>query len=296
VAAREGKIRGACLEIAQIVNDWRAKAVGGLDTALMLWESCCVPSLLHGAGTWVEMKAATENRLNNLQRWFIRLVLQVGPGAPKAALGFESGLMDMGLRIKLEKVMLVFHLRSLEEGALARKVYEEQRERHWPGLAAETEKICTDLGIEDCNTTNLSKKEYRELMKLACMVRDEKNLRKMAEGKVKCERIMADLYGKKKYFTKNNIKEGRDIFRTRVGMQPFAGNYGHDKRFSKTSWLCRCEAAKEEERHLTAGSCPVYGDLAEGHDMENDEELKEFFLAVLARRDALDEIDDMEED
>ena len=28
VAAREGKIRGACLEITQVVNDWRSRAVG----------------------------------------------------------------------------------------------------------------------------------------------------------------------------------------------------------------------------------------------------------------------------
>ena len=53
VAAKEGKIRGACLEIAVIVNDWRARVVGGMETALMLWETCCIPSMMHGAGTWV---------------------------------------------------------------------------------------------------------------------------------------------------------------------------------------------------------------------------------------------------
>ena len=36
VSAREGKIRGACLEIAKIVNDWRAKVPGGMATALVL--------------------------------------------------------------------------------------------------------------------------------------------------------------------------------------------------------------------------------------------------------------------
>ena len=70
---------------------------------------------------------------------------------------------------------------------------------------------------------------------------------------------------------------------------------GHDKWFARTDWLCRCKAAREEERHLTAGACPVYGDLAEGCDVESDEGLKDFFLAVLARRDALDEADREEE-
>ena len=63
VASREGKICGACLEIAQVVNDWRSRAVGGLETALFLWESVCIPSLLHGAGTWTEISTETENKL-----------------------------------------------------------------------------------------------------------------------------------------------------------------------------------------------------------------------------------------
>ena len=63
VEAREGKIKGACMEIASIVNDWRATVAGGMETALLLWEACCIPSLLHGAGTWVDMSRETERRL-----------------------------------------------------------------------------------------------------------------------------------------------------------------------------------------------------------------------------------------
>ena len=81
VQAREGKIRGACLEIANIVNDWRSHAVGGMETALILWERCCIPSLLHGAGTWMEISKETVLALNTIQRWFHRLIYQVGLGA-----------------------------------------------------------------------------------------------------------------------------------------------------------------------------------------------------------------------
>ena len=89
VEAREGKIKGACMEIVTIVNDWRASTVGGMETALLLWEACCLPSLLHGAGTWTEMSRETERRLNSLQQWFLRLVLQVGPGAPLPSLYWD---------------------------------------------------------------------------------------------------------------------------------------------------------------------------------------------------------------
>ena len=53
--ARVGKIKAACLEIVQIVNDWRTGVVGSIETAILLWEAGIIPSLLHGAGTWVEM-------------------------------------------------------------------------------------------------------------------------------------------------------------------------------------------------------------------------------------------------
>ena len=75
VDAKEGKIKAACLEIANIVNDWRAETVGGLETAILLWEACVIPSLLHSCSTWMQISKATENKLNNLQRWFVRLIM-----------------------------------------------------------------------------------------------------------------------------------------------------------------------------------------------------------------------------
>ena len=53
VVARFGKIKATCFEIVQIVNDWRTEAVGGMESALMLWKACCIPSLLHGSGSWM---------------------------------------------------------------------------------------------------------------------------------------------------------------------------------------------------------------------------------------------------
>ena len=115
----------------QICNycKWRARAVGGMETALMLWQTCVIPSLLHGAGTWQEMSKQTVKQLNSIQNWFIRLMLQVGPGAPLPALLWETGLLDMELLVWIEKIMLILHIRNLETRAIARKIYEEQKEK-----------------------------------------------------------------------------------------------------------------------------------------------------------------------
>ena len=93
VAAREGKIKGAAMEIVAIVNDWRAEAAGGMEAAIIMWEACIIPSLLQGAGTWTQISAKTEQKLKSLQQWFVRLLLRVGPGAPLASLGWETGLL-----------------------------------------------------------------------------------------------------------------------------------------------------------------------------------------------------------
>ena len=95
----------------------------------MLWETCCVPSMMHGAGTWVEMNTNTEKRLNTLQVWFVRLILQIGQGSPVSGLLWDTALLDFGLRVWIEKCMLVIHIRSLEEKTLARKTYNEQKEK-----------------------------------------------------------------------------------------------------------------------------------------------------------------------
>ena len=157
VAAREGKIKGACLEITMIVNDWRSRMVGGMETALLFWEACCIPSLLHGAGTLVDISETTIKKLNQIQCWYLRLALQVGQGAPRASLLWDNQVLDMQLRIWKEQILLVLHIRNLDGTSIANQIYKEQKEKQFPGLALETKAICQTLNIEDCNETLFDK-------------------------------------------------------------------------------------------------------------------------------------------
>ena len=74
----------------------------------------------------------------------------------------------MTLRVCIEKIMLIIHIRSLDEGILARRVYEEQKTQKWPRLASETALFCQILCIEDCNVTTMSKALYRQIVVKAC--------------------------------------------------------------------------------------------------------------------------------
>ena len=94
--------------------------------------------------------------------------------------------------------MMVIHLRSLDETTLARRVYEEQKEKNWPGLAKETKNICLNLNIEDCNITKIGKTKYREYLTQACYILNEERLRSAASD-TKCARIATEHCGKKQY-------------------------------------------------------------------------------------------------
>ena len=295
VLAREGKIKGASIEIALIVNDWRAKVTGGMETALMLWETCCIPSLMHGAGTWVEMPSEAVKRLNKIQNYFVRLVLRIGPGSPLVSILWDTSLLDMKFRVYMEKIMIIMHLRSLDGETLANKIYEEQKHNKWPGLYEETRAICEELQIEDCNTTRLGKQQYKVMALAACHRKNEETLRLFAtEGK--CARIRGEEYGRKDYMKNQTIENTREWFKTRYGLMPFAGNFSHNRRYAPSDWLCRCKTTREEEGHITSGSCEVYGDLkSQFGDLKEDKNLVDFFRAVLDRRDELEEEDGQQE-
>ena len=160
----------------------------------------------------------------------------------------------------------------------------------WPGLVKETEEICEMLSIESVHNTNLKTSTYRKMVLKACHKMNEQRLRQKADGKEKCGRILGESYGKKSYISSSLIHEVRQMYKTRFGMHPFAGNFSHDRRFARTEWLCRCGNSKEEEGHILSGNCEVYGDIRQKFESNlNDSELVKFFSEVLARREKLED-------
>jgi hypothetical protein len=73
--------------------------VGGFCSAIDLFELAILPSLLYNSDTWVQMPKVAEEMLENIQLFFVRLVVRVPTGTPKIALRSETGLMSMKLRV-----------------------------------------------------------------------------------------------------------------------------------------------------------------------------------------------------
>ena len=102
----------------------------------------------------------------------------------------------------------------------------------------------------------------------------------MAQGKY--ERSIAAENDRKEYISKKNLFVVRRQYKSRFGLQPFAGNYQHDARFVKSNWLCHCEELRENESRPRSKLCKVYGDISERlSELTEDESLVQFFAADL---------------
>ena len=184
------------------------------------------------------------------------MLYQVSQGAPSASLLWDLAALDMSLRVYKEKILFVLHLRNLENTTLAGQVFNEQKENNWPGLSEETRIICEKLALEDCNITKICKSKYVKMLNVALHQKNEENLRVLSKGK--CERFIAEEYGRKEYIGKKNIFDVREQYKSRFGLLAFAGNYQHDATFAKSNWLCHCEESREDESHLRSGLTRVW--------------------------------------
>ena len=124
VEDRAAKVKGACYEALAIVEDWRSQMVGGFRSAMDLFELAILPTLLYNAENWVGIDKKTEEKLENLQLFFLRLALRVPASTPKLALRSETGMRSMKARIWMKKLMFVHHVRQLKASVLAKQVCE----------------------------------------------------------------------------------------------------------------------------------------------------------------------------
>ena len=279
---RTPKIKAACYEAAAIVEDWRSQCVGGFCSAIDLFELAILPSLLYNADTWVEIPKVAEEMLENLQLFFIRLVLRLPQGTPKIALRSETGLLAMKYRVWKAKCMLILHLKGLEDTSLAKMVYIEQIKNNWPGLVQEVRTICQNLDIEDASTTSMSKFCYRKVVDNACRIQDEVDMKGGMVGMTKMEKLMNDDCARKEYMGIKSLKDVRDTFRMRT--QLIEGIKGNQKnKYRGGDMTCQgCKEQVDTQSHVL--TCGSYEDLRYNKDLSRDEDLVLFFKHVVKRR------------
>ena len=284
VKDRQGKVKAAIMETAAIVEDCRSQCIGGFMAAIDLWELAIIPTLLYNAGTWTEIDDDTIEILEELQLFFLRMILQVPVSTPKASLRWETGLMSMRHRIEKEKIMLINHIKNSDDKTLAKQVYNEQVENGWPGLVEETSNICERLNISDINKTPFDKFELRDVVKKATKREDEQRMRAEMEGRTKTKDLVTESFSLKSYFKEKSLAMTREVFRIRTNMNELRGNFKHDKKYKNSGISCvACGTEEEVNTHVMV--CKHYEDLRQGLDFSNNKDLVKFFKGVMSKRE-----------
>ena len=129
---------------------------------------CALPSLLSSSSTWLEITPEAIEIAEQLQLDFLRLLFLVQKSCVRAA--FRSGLGVLGIKYQImkEKLLLIFHIRDLEDTALANQIYTQQIKLDWEGPLKECKQICLELGIPNVNNVKATKHELKAMVKEAC--------------------------------------------------------------------------------------------------------------------------------
>ena len=280
VQERGGRIKGAGFEVKQIVEDFEMQTLGGLAAAWELWERALIPSLLSGAGTWLGNIDAAIKQCNAIQDFYWKTILNVSDSVPKLALRCEPFMRDCKWRIWEEKCLLLMRIQWLEEGSLAKMIYQEAEDNGWPGLGKEVRQICRELNIPDINLYRIQKAELQKALKFS----HKEDMMKQFQSSKKLEDIKESNFDDiQPYFNDKNIENARIKFRIRTKMlKKVPGNFKN--LYKNVPNGLKCDLCEDEMTQNHCISCPGRKEYRKDLDMNNLDDLVSYFKIILGEK------------
>ena len=192
-----------------------------------------VASLLNNLGTWMEISEKSIEKLDQLQNTFLQCMFAVSQSVPKPALCWDTATLTMQVRVEKSKLSLLHHIKNLEDTALAKQVYSEQKEREWPGLVAECKKIAKEWQIPDITESgqDQTKYEWKNLLKKEAKTQNCKILQEKIQRSSKLEKMKNENYGEKSYISEKKMHDARLHFSLRSRMFKCKMNFLNDPKY-----------------------------------------------------------------
>ena len=103
-----------------------------------------------------------------------RGAVAVPNSCPLPSLTYESNSWSMKYRVYSKILNLVKHIHSQDEKSnLSKQVMTQQIQNAWPGLCQLAQKICDELNISELFDTQISKKQFKIIVKKVCQQDNE---------------------------------------------------------------------------------------------------------------------------
>jgi hypothetical protein len=189
-------------------------------------------------------------------------------------------MTDFKWRIFEEKCMLLLQIKCLEEGSLAKIIYEEAESNSWPGLGKDVRQICLDIGIPDLNSNIMTKQDIRKAIQHS----HYEHMMQLFEGSSKLHDIKEDDFRSMQlYFNDKNLESARTKFKIRTKMlDKIPGNFKNLYKNQENGLKCDLCPGEMTQNHCLI--CPERLELRKDLDMKNLDDLVYYFGQILSDR------------
>ena len=183
----------------------------------------------------------------------------------------------MKWRIWEYKCLLLLRIQSLDEGSLARIIYQEAEEKGWPGLGRDVRDICQEIQIPDLNKYRMAKKEIQRAIEQS----HHDDIMTQFQHSKKLEDIRnSDFSHFQEYFNDRDLETSRMKFKIRSKMlDKIPGNFKN--RYKNIQNCLKCLFCDEDMTQNHCLLCPGRQEHRKNLDMTNLDDLVIYFNAIL---------------
>ena len=228
------------------------------------------------------MSTQSVEKLDRLQNLFLQTLFAVGQSCPRPALCWDTAMVTMQTRIEKSKLLLLYHIKNLDDSSLAKQVYKEQSDHGWPGLVTECGENLKQWNLKDI-FEKCTKSQWKNSVKKEAKVQNEDKLRKLIKKSSKLEIMKGESYGEKSYISDMKMQDARVKLSLRSRMYECKMNFLNNPVFKAEMWRCdSCQSCVDSQSHILY--CPAYQQLREGKSLSSDQDIVSYFKEVLAIR------------
>ena len=282
---RKARILNIIHESIAIIEDCRMHKLGALKSLKEIWELVICPALLTNAEMFYIGDPKIEKCLEDFQSTIYRGALALPKSCPLPALAYESNSLLMKYRVYSRILNFMKHIYMQDiENNLSKQILNEQLSQNWPGQSQVAIELCEQLGIYGLFDSEISKAQFKAIVKKACQDRNEEELNNLISIYKKMAALRDEVQKGNSYFFTESLQNARTIFRFRVELFEAKLNFRNKQEYkSQGNYLCdSCESESDDNTHVLF--CPSYAPIRENKNLNCDTDLANYLQKVLEIR------------
>ena len=184
-------------------------------------------------------------------------------------------------------MLLLKRIQMQNTGCLAKQMYEESMDKGWPGLGKEVRDICSELGLSDLNSSEVTKEEIKEAIKH----HHYKDMKAELDKSKKLSDIKHEDFSKvQNYFNGKSVEDTRMAFRVRSQLVPkIPCNFKNKYKKSASGLTCIYCKENVDMSQSHCLQCEAWGDIRRDLDLTSIEDMVAFFRRMLKEMASIEE-------